>query len=190
MRAHRSSAMQSDINVTPLIDVCLVLLIVFMVVLPAMVNGIDVKLPETSVKNPVDSRVFPVTVKEDGTVYLDTLIVRREEVLRDSRQRTHNHRKSDGLGKAQHHDPTVTGRWKTNHIGEILVERYDGAIFDPADFDERLVGNGRQALPSTVATSQPRPRNRASPRAPRFSSSFARRRHPTCTVRSRVISEA
>ncbi len=81
MRALRSSAIQSDINVTPLIDVCLVLLIVFMVVLPAMVNGVDVKLPETSVKSPVDSRVFPVTVKEDGTVYLDTLIVRHEEVL-------------------------------------------------------------------------------------------------------------
>lgn len=81
MRAFRSSAIQSEINVTPLIDVCLVLLIIFMIVLPAMVNGVDVQLPETSVKSPVDSRVFPVTVKEDGTVYLDTLVVRRDEVL-------------------------------------------------------------------------------------------------------------
>jgi biopolymer transport protein ExbD len=81
MRALRGSAVQSDINVTPLIDVCLVLLIIFMIVLPTMVNGADVKLPETSVKNPVDARVFPVTMKEDGTVYLDTLVVRREEVL-------------------------------------------------------------------------------------------------------------
>jgi biopolymer transport protein ExbD len=88
MRALRGSSIQSDINVTPLIDVCLVLLIIFMIVLPTMVNGVDVKLPETSVKNPVDSRVFPVTVKEDGTVYLDTLIVRREEVL-SSLQRLH-----------------------------------------------------------------------------------------------------
>jgi biopolymer transport protein TolR len=81
MRALRGSAIQSDINVTPLIDVCLVLLIIFMIVLPTMVNGVDVQLPETSVKSPVDSRVFPVTVKEDGTVYLDTLVVRRDEVL-------------------------------------------------------------------------------------------------------------
>lgn len=80
MRATRSS-MQSEINVTPLVDVCLVLLIIFMIVVPTMVNGVDVQLPETSIKNPVDSRVFPVTVKEDGTVYLDTLIVRRDEVL-------------------------------------------------------------------------------------------------------------
>ena len=81
MRAFRSSSIQSDINVTPLVDVCLVLLIIFMVVLPTVVNGIDVKLPETSVKSPVDSRVFPVTIKDDGTVYLDTLVVRHEEVL-------------------------------------------------------------------------------------------------------------
>jgi biopolymer transport protein TolR len=72
--------MHSDINVTPLVDVCLVLLIIFMVVLPTMVNGVPVQLPETSVHDAVDARVFPVTVKDDGTVYLDTLIVRREEV--------------------------------------------------------------------------------------------------------------
>lgn len=87
MRATPSS-MQSEINVTPLVDVCLVLLIIFMLVVPAMVNGIDVQLPETSVKNPVDSRVFPVTVKDDGTVYLDTAIVRRDEVL-STLQRLH-----------------------------------------------------------------------------------------------------
>ncbi|HEV7239699.1 MAG TPA: biopolymer transporter ExbD [Thermoanaerobaculia bacterium] len=80
MRATRTS-MHSEINVTPLVDVCLVLLIIFMIAIPTMVNGVDVQLPETSVKNPVDSRVFPVTVKEDGTVYLDTQIVRRDEVL-------------------------------------------------------------------------------------------------------------
>ena len=80
MRALRSSSIQSEINVTPLVDVCLVLLIIFMVAVPMMVNGVPVQLPVTSVENPVGSRVFPVTIKEDGTVYLDTLVVRREEV--------------------------------------------------------------------------------------------------------------
>ncbi|MEO8191946.1 MAG: biopolymer transporter ExbD [Acidobacteriota bacterium] len=41
---------QSDINVTPLVDVCLVLLIIFMVVTPLLQNGISVQLPET--RNP------------------------------------------------------------------------------------------------------------------------------------------
>lgn len=72
--------LRSDINVTPLVDVCLVLLIIFMVVLPSMVNGVDVQLPETKSGSSVESRVFPVTVKVDGTVYLDTLVIRRDDV--------------------------------------------------------------------------------------------------------------
>ena len=80
MRAARSASLQSDINVTPLVDVCLVLLIIFMVVLPTMVNGIPVQLPAGSINTPIEQRVFPITVKDDGTVYLDTLIARKEEV--------------------------------------------------------------------------------------------------------------
>ena len=40
--------LQSDINVTPLVDVCLVLLIIFMVVTPLLNKGIPVQLPETN----------------------------------------------------------------------------------------------------------------------------------------------
>jgi biopolymer transport protein TolR len=72
--------MQSEINVTPLVDVCLVLLIIFMIVLPAMVNGVEVQLPETSSTGSVDERVLPVTVKEDGTVYIGDRVVRLDEV--------------------------------------------------------------------------------------------------------------
>jgi biopolymer transport protein ExbD len=74
-----AAMLQSEINVTPLVDVCLVLLIIFMIVLPSMVNGIEVQLPESRTGDAVESRVFPVTIKDDGTVYLDTLVVRREE---------------------------------------------------------------------------------------------------------------
>jgi biopolymer transport protein TolR len=80
MRAMRSAAIHADINVTPLVDVCLVLLIIFMVVLPAVVNGVPVQLPESKGEDAVATRTFPITIKEDGTVYLDTLVVRREEV--------------------------------------------------------------------------------------------------------------
>lgn len=80
MRATASRSLQSEINVTPLVDVCLVLLIIFMVVLPTVVNGVPVQLPETSSNTPVAERVLPVTIKEDGSVYLDTLVIRRDEV--------------------------------------------------------------------------------------------------------------
>ena len=80
MRVGRSVSLNSDINVTPLVDVCLVLLIIFMVVLPSMVNGIPVQLPAASTAGPVESRVLQVTVKDDGTVYLGEVIVRSDEV--------------------------------------------------------------------------------------------------------------
>ena len=41
-----AAALEANINVTPLVDVCLVLLIIFMIVMPAMVNGLPVNLPE------------------------------------------------------------------------------------------------------------------------------------------------
>lgn len=80
MRANPATSFNSDINVTPLVDVCLVLLIIFMVVLPTLVNGVPVNLPETSSKTSPDDRLIQVTVKEDLTVYIDTLAVRRDEV--------------------------------------------------------------------------------------------------------------
>ena len=81
MRAIRSAPLNAEINVTPLVDVCLVLLIIFMLFLPQMVQGVQVQLPQTTKSADVDKRVFPITVKSDGTVYLDKLIVRQDEVL-------------------------------------------------------------------------------------------------------------
>jgi biopolymer transport protein ExbD len=81
MRVARSQ-IQSDINVTPLVDVCLVLLIIFMIVLPEVVNGVPVKLPKTATGAEVSGgrKTTEITVKEDGSVYIDALIVRHEEV--------------------------------------------------------------------------------------------------------------
>jgi biopolymer transport protein ExbD len=81
MRATRSSSLNAEINVTPLVDVCLVLLIIFMLFLPQLTQGVQVQLPETTKSADVDKRIFPITVKNDGTVYLDKLIVRQDEVL-------------------------------------------------------------------------------------------------------------
>jgi biopolymer transport protein ExbD len=80
MRATTHTSLNSDINVTPLVDVCLVLLIIFMVVLPTMVNGVPIQLPETSGKASPDAQLLIVSVKEDATVYLGDLVVRSDEV--------------------------------------------------------------------------------------------------------------
>jgi biopolymer transport protein TolR len=72
----------SEINVTPFVDVMLVLLIVFMVTAPLLTVGIPVDLPKikanalTDQKDPIE-----ITVKLDGTVYLGESIVEVDNII-------------------------------------------------------------------------------------------------------------
>ena len=61
----------SEINVTPFVDVMLVLLVIFMVTAPMMLRGLDVDLPETTTQ-PLRVRDEPLvlTVKKDGKYYI------------------------------------------------------------------------------------------------------------------------
>ncbi|HSK75029.1 MAG TPA: ExbD/TolR family protein [Thermoanaerobaculia bacterium] len=63
---------RSDINVTPLVDVCLVLLIIFMVVTPMLQKGVDVSLPETNnpEKMPEGQKQLTVSIKQNGEVWV------------------------------------------------------------------------------------------------------------------------
>jgi biopolymer transport protein ExbD/biopolymer transport protein TolR len=61
----------SDINVTPLVDVILVLLIIFMVTAPMMTRGIDVKLPKTESGADATEQRLIVSVDRENTVYLN-----------------------------------------------------------------------------------------------------------------------
>jgi len=65
-------AVKGDINITPLVDVCLVLLIIFMVVTPMLQKGIDVTLPETAKpdKMPENQKQLTVSIKQDGLVFV------------------------------------------------------------------------------------------------------------------------
>ena len=77
-----AAALNSDINVTPLVDVCLVLLIIFMVVTPMLQKGVPVNLPVTEdpEKTPDTDKQLQISVKSDGTVYLGSLPVRKEQM--------------------------------------------------------------------------------------------------------------
>ena len=61
----------SDINVTPFVDVMLVLLIIFMVTAPMMMEGLNVDLPETTAA-PIESKTEPliVSIDQDGQVFI------------------------------------------------------------------------------------------------------------------------
>ena len=85
--------LNADINVTPLVDVCLVLLIIFMVVTPMLQKGVPINLPVTSEpeKTPDTEKQLQISVKADGTVYLGPNVVRKDQVqteLENIHQRT------------------------------------------------------------------------------------------------------
>lgn len=71
----------SEINVTPLVDVMLVLLIIFMVTAPMMVQGLDVALPQVTAQ-PLDTREeqLMVTVRKDSQIFINDFEVSLEEL--------------------------------------------------------------------------------------------------------------
>jgi biopolymer transport protein TolR len=67
-----ATPIRSEINVTPLVDVCLVLLIIFMVVTPMLQSGVDVNLPETNRPEKVQEgeKQLTIAIKADGQIFV------------------------------------------------------------------------------------------------------------------------
>ncbi len=83
-RKHRGGARKapmSEINVTPMVDVMLVLLIIFMVAAPLLTVGVPVNLPQTKAA-PLNEKTEPlaITIKADGQVYIQDTVVAAEEL--------------------------------------------------------------------------------------------------------------
>src|SRR5512146_977 len=66
----RTRSSLADINVTPLVDVVLVLLIIFMLTAPVIQSGIDVQVPQTRTVKQVTEERLVLTIKRDQSVYL------------------------------------------------------------------------------------------------------------------------
>ncbi len=67
-----SDNLMSDINVTPFVDVMLVLLIIFMVTAPMMIQGVDVSLPEATSKPLVsDKEPLIITIDKNNQVFIN-----------------------------------------------------------------------------------------------------------------------
>ncbi|MBP1875155.1 Biopolymer transport protein ExbD [Ensifer adhaerens] len=75
-------AIMSEINVTPFVDVMLVLLIIFMVAAPMMTVGVPIDLPETQAKA-LNSDTQPITVSVNpaGEIYLQETAIAIDEVV-------------------------------------------------------------------------------------------------------------
>ena len=81
-RRGRHHGVMSEINVTPLVDVMLVLLIIFMVAAPLLTVGVPIELPETAAKEMnADTQPITVTINRDGQIHIQETEIPFEEVV-------------------------------------------------------------------------------------------------------------
>lgn len=74
LRSNRRNRLVSDINVTPLVDVMLVLLIIFMVTAPMMTQGVNVDLPETTAKSlRQEDKPLVITITKEGDISISEI---------------------------------------------------------------------------------------------------------------------
>jgi len=85
----REHGLMAEINVTSLVDVATMLLIMFMIIAPISMSGLEVRVPETESAPLPQSEAIMVTVDAEGKVFIDRAEVRPEalgDVLRQVRQ--------------------------------------------------------------------------------------------------------
>jgi TolR protein len=85
MKIRRRRTVMSEINVTPLVDVMLVLLIIFMVTAPMLKQGIDIELPKAKGKQLKSEERINVTIKKNGDIYLNNKKVTLSKLIRKLR---------------------------------------------------------------------------------------------------------
>ena len=86
-RKRQSPSTMSEINVTPFVDVVLVLLIIFMITAPMLVRAIDVSLPAVGIRQDQPSERIRITLDRQGRTYMDDRAVNRallEQRLREA----------------------------------------------------------------------------------------------------------
>ncbi len=79
---NKKSQYQSEINVTPFVDVVLVLLIIFMITAPMLDQGVEIDLPQTKEVDVLPSEVehLVLSLQKDGRIFLDSYEVQLEEL--------------------------------------------------------------------------------------------------------------
>ena len=95
----------ADINMTPMIDVMLVLLIIFMVAAPMLTTGVDVNLPESRTGKNLESEALVVTLARDGRIEFEKNFVLEGVLKAQLRQRAAESRKRPVMVRADNNIP-------------------------------------------------------------------------------------
>src|SRR6202048_5614149 len=83
----RTQLALADINITPLVDVVLVLLIIFMVTAPVLQSGIDVSVPKTRTVKEITEERMVITINKDQRVFLGNDAININEIGSKLRQK-------------------------------------------------------------------------------------------------------
>ncbi len=101
----RTATSLSEINVTPLVDVMLVLLIIFMVTAPVLQSGIDVAVPKTRTVKEITEERLVLTINKDQRVFLGNDPININEIGNRLRQRIRDPRRQSIFVRADENVP-------------------------------------------------------------------------------------
>src|SRR6201993_3244865 len=101
----RTQSSISDINVTPLVDVVLMLLIIFMVTAPVLQSGIDVSVPKTRTVKQITEERMVITINKDQRVFLGNDAININEIGSRLRQKIRDPRNQSIFLRADENVP-------------------------------------------------------------------------------------
>ncbi|MEJ2095882.1 MAG: protein TolR [Deltaproteobacteria bacterium] len=127
--------LMSDINVTPFVDVMLVLLIIFMVTAPMMIQGVDVSLPEaTSAPLASEKEQLIITVDKNNQVYINDFRVDAENLKEKIQQIFKNRADQEIYLRADKTVPYGMVVYVMSELKGAGIEKL-GMITEPSDED-------------------------------------------------------
>jgi biopolymer transport protein ExbD/biopolymer transport protein TolR len=101
----RTQSALADINITPLVDVVLVLLIIFMVTAPVLQSGIDVSVPKTKTVKEITEERMVISINKDQRIFLGNDPININEIGNRLRQRIRDPRQQSIFVRADENVP-------------------------------------------------------------------------------------
>ena len=125
--------MMSDINVTPFVDVMLVLLIIFMVTAPMMMQGVEVNLPKTETRR-IKSQEDPLilTINKKKEIFIETHRIKLDDLEKKAVRIFANRREKEILLRADKDVPYGFVIKVVSRIKKAGIEKL-GMVTEPLD---------------------------------------------------------